>query len=97
MPAWELGQADPFLVEALDARRIRGAGRALDVGCRTGDNAIELAGRGFQLTAIDIADRPLALMRQPLPVPGGAPAGPTDADIRLVATKVKGSVTRTPA
>jgi 2-polyprenyl-3-methyl-5-hydroxy-6-metoxy-1,4-benzoquinol methylase len=57
-PSWELGRADPVLVRALDDRRVRGPGRALDVGCGTGDNAIELANRGFEVTAIDIAERP---------------------------------------
>ena len=63
-PTWELGQADPVLIGVLDDRRVRGPGRALDVGCGTGDNAIELASRGFEVTAIDLADRPLALARE---------------------------------
>jgi SAM-dependent methyltransferase len=63
-PSWELGQPDPVLVRALDDRRVQGPGRALDVGCGTGDNAIELAARGFEVTAIDIADRPLAMARE---------------------------------
>ena len=63
-PSWELDQADPTLVGTLDDRGIRGPGRALDVGCGTGDNAIELARRGFQVTALDIADRPLMLARE---------------------------------
>lgn len=63
-PTWELGRADPVLIKALDDRRLRGPGRALDVGCGTGDNAIELASRGFEVTGVDIADRPLALARE---------------------------------
>jgi SAM-dependent methyltransferase len=63
-PSWELGHPDPVLVRALDDRHVWGPGRALDVGCGTGDKAIELAGRGFEVTAIDIADRPLALGRE---------------------------------
>jgi SAM-dependent methyltransferase len=63
-PSWELGQPDPVLVRALDDRLVQGPGRALDVGCGTGDNAIELAARGFEVTAIDIADRPLAIARE---------------------------------
>jgi SAM-dependent methyltransferase len=63
-PSWELGKPDPVLVRTLDDRLVQGPGRALDVGCGTGDDAIELAGRGFEVTAIDIADRPLAIARQ---------------------------------
>ncbi len=40
-PSWELGTADPVLVRTLDDRGVVGPGRALDVGCGTGDNAIE--------------------------------------------------------
>jgi SAM-dependent methyltransferase len=60
-PSWELGGADPVLVATLDDRGVRGPGRALDVGCGTGDNAIELARRGFEVTAIDLSDRALAM------------------------------------
>ena len=63
-PSWELGTADPVLVRALDDRGIVGPGRALDVGCGTGDNAIELARRGFEVTAIDLAERPLTQARE---------------------------------
>jgi 2-polyprenyl-3-methyl-5-hydroxy-6-metoxy-1,4-benzoquinol methylase len=52
------------LLRALDDRLVQGPGRALDVGCGTGDNAIELAVRGFEVTAIDIADRPLSMARE---------------------------------
>lgn len=63
-PTWELGQADPTLLRALDDRGIAGPGRALDVGCGTGDNAIELARRGFEVSAIDVAERALARARE---------------------------------
>jgi SAM-dependent methyltransferase len=62
-PSWELGRADPELIAALDTREVPGPRRALDVGCGTGDNAIELARRGFEVTAIDIAERPLERAR----------------------------------
>ncbi len=74
VPSWELGQADPVLVSALDERNIRGPGRALDVGCGTGDNAIALAGRGFEVTAIDVAERALALAREKAAAAGVAVA-----------------------
>lgn len=62
-PTWELGQPDPELIRALDDRGVRGPGRAVDVGCGTGDNAIALAQRGFEVTALDIAERPLEQAR----------------------------------
>jgi SAM-dependent methyltransferase len=62
-PSWELGRADPDLLAALDTRAVPAPHRALDVGCGTGDNAIELARRGFEVTAIDIAERPLERAR----------------------------------
>jgi SAM-dependent methyltransferase len=63
-PTWELDAPDPQLVAVLDREGVRGPGRALDVGCGTGDNAIALARRGLSVTAIDVADRPLARARE---------------------------------
>ena len=63
-PTWELGHADPTLLRVLDDRGIAGPGRALDVGCGTGDNAIALARRGFEVSAIDVAERALARARE---------------------------------
>lgn len=52
------GEPNPTLVA--ETARLR-AGRALDVGCGEGGDAIWLAERGWQVTAIDIA--PTALRR----------------------------------
>jgi SAM-dependent methyltransferase len=38
-------------------------GRALDIGCGTGDNAIYLARNGWQVTGVDYVDKPLAKAR----------------------------------
>ncbi len=38
---------------------VRDAGRALDVGCGTGDSAIYLAGKGWDVTAVDFVARAL--------------------------------------
>jgi 2-polyprenyl-3-methyl-5-hydroxy-6-metoxy-1,4-benzoquinol methylase len=50
---------DPDLGEALAANGITG-GRVLDVGCGTGNIAVELARRGFTVTAIDRSPRAIA-------------------------------------
>jgi len=39
-------------------------GRALDLGCGTGTNAIYLAQRGFTVTAIDVSRRAIALAKR---------------------------------
>lgn len=61
-PSWELNAADPDLVGVLDARAVRGPGRAIDIGCGTGDNAIELARRGFE--TVDVSERALSRARE---------------------------------
>jgi methyl halide transferase len=52
---WDSGRPSTELVRALDAGLLPGE-TALEFGCGTGTNAIELARRGYRVTAIDIAD-----------------------------------------
>lgn len=42
----------------------RAAGRALDLGCAKGDDAVWLAGQGWQVTAVDISETALGYARQ---------------------------------
>jgi 2-polyprenyl-3-methyl-5-hydroxy-6-metoxy-1,4-benzoquinol methylase len=48
--------SNPNLVQWLDCRKVQGKGqRALVIGCGLGDDAEELAHRGFEVVAFDIA------------------------------------------
>ncbi len=53
---WDLGRADANLVKMVEQLPVGGC-RALDIGCGTGDNALWLAGKGFQVTGVDISSR----------------------------------------
>lgn len=53
---WAMGHPHPHLLEWAEQQALRGEGRrALVVGCGLGDDAEELARRGFAVTAFDIA------------------------------------------
>jgi SAM-dependent methyltransferase len=59
---WYVAGPHPYLVDWLDAPVAEPPGpRAVVVGCGLGDDAVELAGRGYEVTAIDIA--PTAVRR----------------------------------
>ena len=57
---WDSGEPDPELVATVEAGTIP-AGRALEVGCGTGTNALWLASRGFDVLGVDVS--PLAIER----------------------------------
>jgi SAM-dependent methyltransferase len=61
LPAWDTGQPQPAIAQPAEAGLI--AGRVLDVGCGTGDNALFLAERGFSVTGVDSAPSALAAAR----------------------------------
>jgi SAM-dependent methyltransferase len=52
-PPWAIGGPQPALAKVLDDG-VRGP-KVLDVGCGTGDLAIALARRGYEVTAVDIS------------------------------------------
>lgn len=67
---WDTGLPEPILVELVEAGALP-VGRALDVGCGTGTNAIWLAQRGYSALGVDIA--PLAIERAQAKTPAGLP------------------------
>lgn len=52
---WDTGEPSPYLVEFVRDYPVA-AGRALDVGCGTGTNALWLAQQGFDVLGVDISD-----------------------------------------
>lgn len=57
---WEIDRVDHNLVEIVTGNHLL-SGRAIDIGCGTGDNTIWLAKNGFTATGIDAS--PLAIER----------------------------------
>lgn len=57
---WDTGRPDFHLVDLVETGILE-AGRALEVGCGTGTNALWLAARGFDVLGVDLA--PLAIER----------------------------------
>ena len=51
-PPWETGKPAGELVRMVDERLLKPA-RTLELGCGTGANAVYLARRGFEVTAVD--------------------------------------------
>jgi ubiquinone/menaquinone biosynthesis C-methylase UbiE len=54
-PPWDIGRPQPTFVELAIAGEI--AGRVLDVGCGTGENALYLAERGLVVAGVDGSPR----------------------------------------
>ncbi len=59
-PIWDTGISPP---ELLDFINTHSPGRALDLGCGTGTNAITLAKSGWEVTGVDFAYRAIKLAR----------------------------------
>lgn len=65
---WASLKSSPDLVEWLDRQQIEGQGqKALVVGCGLGDDAEELASRGFEVVAFDISPTAIAWCRRRFP------------------------------
>ena len=59
---WDSGRPSSELLRALDSGKLKGK-TALEIGCGSGLNAIELARRGFQVTAVDLVEQPVQVAR----------------------------------
>ena len=55
VPPWDIGRAQPEVVRVAEAGGFKGA--VLDVGCGTGENALELSARGSPVVGVDAAPR----------------------------------------
>ena len=60
---WDTGLTPPEIVAMVESGKVP-IGRALDLGCGTGTNAIYLAQQGFEVVGIDVSRRAIALARQ---------------------------------
>ena len=56
---WDSGKPSEELLRVLNAGKLTGK-TALEIGCGTGTNAIELARRGFEVTAVDCVEQAIS-------------------------------------
>ena len=61
VPPWDIGRAQPEVVRIADAGGFTGP--VIDVGCGTGENALELSSRGFEVVGVDAAPRAIEQAR----------------------------------
>jgi len=60
---WDSGVSPPELKELIEGPNRRTPGKALDLGCGTGTNAIYMAQHGWDVTAIDFVPRAIETAR----------------------------------
>ncbi len=63
MPGWDTGRPSGNLTKVVEEGTIRPC-RTVVLGCGTGNNAIYLAGKGFDVTGIDVAPTALTLAEE---------------------------------
>jgi SAM-dependent methyltransferase len=62
IPPWDIDGAQPAIAALADGGQI--VGLVLDVGCGTGENALFLAGRGFEVVGVDAVPAAIAAARR---------------------------------
>ena len=60
---WNMEEPPEELVELVESGRVRPC-RAVDLGCGAGNNAVYLAGKGFEVTGIDISPAAIKLAEE---------------------------------
>jgi SAM-dependent methyltransferase len=70
---WDSGVTPPELVAVVEGANALPAGKALDLGCGTGTNAIYLAQHSWEVTAIDLTPRAVAAARRKAAAAGARP------------------------
>lgn len=63
-PPWDSGVTPPELVALVEAPGAPMPGRALELGCGTGTNAVYLARHGWRVAAVDLVDRAVRQARE---------------------------------
>lgn len=61
---WDTGISPPELVEVVEGPSALAPGRALDLGCGTGTNAVYLARHGWEATGVDFVPAAIARARK---------------------------------
>lgn len=60
---WNVETPPELLVELVDSGKIRPC-KAVDLGCGTGNHAIYLAGRGFEVTGVDFSQTAIKIAKE---------------------------------
>ena len=87
-PRWDSGVPQPELEQLV---RGRAPGRALDLGCGTGADAVYLAGHGWQTTGVDFAPEAIASARRLASPSTNAASTPASAAFFLAAAMASGA------